>query len=410
MSSGREGNINEYRVHSHMPPCGRTRMSMSMETLRRRCNEVMMTSPSNHGHRDETISSANESVSSDRTFVPSENISPGHRLYVLLYARETRGDAKKEEKKKKTIRWFLKPMVWGLIPSYTKLSSGEKPSHWKMFNARSESVTLKPSFARLMKRGRCAIPLQGFYEWQHLSNGKKQPFYLTASHQTKPSDDDRAALALSFRTKDVFFVAGLFDTWTNDDVAPLHTFTILTMDASKAISHIHDRQPVCLSRRALEMWMDCENVAPEEALRVARVSGRRATLRFHPVGHKMTNPRYNGADCSTHIDDSASSIKRWFSGARNVAKLNDKARERTDDDAVVVVPAQLKRESRTTCASVHIDHGRRESKRMKPSRKADTFLTKTASFVSSPNTKTSKRTKTPIDHKQAKISSFFSRT
>ena len=52
---------------------------------------------------------------------------------------------------------------WGLVPGFTR--PGEKPDHWKMFNARDETVAEKSAFSRLLRRRRC-VPIDGFYEWK----------------------------------------------------------------------------------------------------------------------------------------------------------------------------------------------------------------------------------------------------
>jgi putative SOS response-associated peptidase YedK len=51
-------------------------------------------------------------------------------------------------------------LKWGLVPSWAKdVSIGAK-----LINARSETVTEKPSFREAFKRQRCIIPSDGFYE------------------------------------------------------------------------------------------------------------------------------------------------------------------------------------------------------------------------------------------------------
>ncbi|KAI9078956.1 hypothetical protein K1719_039105 [Acacia pycnantha] len=54
-------------------------------------------------------------------------------------------------------------MKWGLVPSFTKKT--EKPDHYKMLNARSESVGEKASFRRLLPKCRCLVAVEG-----HVSN------------------------------------------------------------------------------------------------------------------------------------------------------------------------------------------------------------------------------------------------
>lgn len=49
---------------------------------------------------------------------------------------------------------------WGLIPSWAKDTSMGA----RLINARSETVTEKPSFRQAFKQRRCIIPADGFYE------------------------------------------------------------------------------------------------------------------------------------------------------------------------------------------------------------------------------------------------------
>jgi len=45
-----------------------------------------------------------------------------------------------------------------------------------MINARAETLDEKPAFRDAFQRHRCIIPADGFYEWQTLVGGKKQPY------------------------------------------------------------------------------------------------------------------------------------------------------------------------------------------------------------------------------------------
>ncbi len=55
----------------------------------------------------------------------------------------------------------MKFLKWGLVPSWAKDASMGA----KLFNARSETVTEKPSFRDAFKRRPCLIPSDGFYEF-----------------------------------------------------------------------------------------------------------------------------------------------------------------------------------------------------------------------------------------------------
>jgi putative SOS response-associated peptidase YedK len=64
-----------------------------------------------------------------------------------------------------------------------------------MLNARAETLLEKPAYRGLLKRHRCLIVADGFYEWRVDADGKKQPV--------------RFALA----NGEPFAFAGLWSTW-----------------------------------------------------------------------------------------------------------------------------------------------------------------------------------------------------
>jgi putative SOS response-associated peptidase YedK len=62
---------------------------------------------------------------------------------------------------------------WGLIPSWERaLNGGRKP-----INARIETLAESRLFAPLLRRKRCAIFADGFYEWA-TEDGKKIPYHF----------------------------------------------------------------------------------------------------------------------------------------------------------------------------------------------------------------------------------------
>ena len=64
-------------------------------------------------------------------------------------------------------------MRWGLMPSWVK----DPRKFTLLINARSETVREKPAFKNAIKRRRCLIPADGYYEWQDAS-GRKRPFFI----------------------------------------------------------------------------------------------------------------------------------------------------------------------------------------------------------------------------------------
>ena len=102
-------------------------------------------------------------------FHPTENLCPG-RTAAVVALREDGAE--------------IVTMRWGLVPPYEK----GKPDFWKMFNARSETLSTSPVFSRCLQQRRCAVPLDGFFEctarrWSRLTAllSSTSPALLTGS-------------------------------------------------------------------------------------------------------------------------------------------------------------------------------------------------------------------------------------
>ncbi len=122
---------------------------------------------------------------------------------------------------------------WGFIPSWVKEVKPGKP----LINARGETVAEKPSFRNAMKRRRCLIPADGFYEWQGDVPGKKQPWFIH-----RPDDG-------------LFAFAGLWEHWMGADGSEIETGVIITTAPNKTIAKIHDRMPVVINPDDYETWL-----------------------------------------------------------------------------------------------------------------------------------------------------------
>src|SRR3954464_3837268 len=101
---------------------------------------------------------------------------------------------------------------WGLLPAWVK----DPRSFSLLINARGESVLDKTAFRNAMKRRRCLIPADGFYEWKN--EGKlRRPFYVRPKHGGP----------MAF--------AGLWETWTGPNGKEMDTAVIITTQANRML-------------------------------------------------------------------------------------------------------------------------------------------------------------------------------
>lgn len=164
----------------------------------------------------------------------SWNVAPTDPVPAVV-EREPRGD---EPESLHPVRQ-LRTMRWGLVPSWAK----DPKIGSRMINARSETLTEKPSYRSAAARRRCILPAAGFYEWQ-TESGKKLPYFL--------HDPQNPILAF----------AGLYELWPNPDIDDddqrwLWTCTVITRPATDALGHIHDRTPVIVPPDLRDDWLDC---------------------------------------------------------------------------------------------------------------------------------------------------------
>lgn len=169
----------------------------------------------------------------------------------------------------------LAPMRWGLVPAWAK----DTAIGAKLINARAETVLAKPAFRSAMRRRRCLIPADGFYEWQVRPGAAKQPYLATLA-------DGRP-----------FAFAGLWERWDKAaDGRPLLSCTILTTDANALLAPIHDRMPVILAEDAYDAWLDCERCPAEAVTALLRPFPAEA-MAVRPVGTWVNRVANDDARC-----------------------------------------------------------------------------------------------------------------
>jgi putative SOS response-associated peptidase YedK len=171
------------------------------------------------------------------------------------------------------------PVRWGLIPSWAK----DPAIGNRMINARAETAADKPAFRAAMRRRRCLIPADGFYEWQH-TGSRRQPFFIRLR-------DDR-----------LFAFAGLWEAWEGPEHSAVESCTILTTAANDLVRPIHDRMPVILEGADYNRWLD-PAIDHSETLRPLLGPLRSNALETYPVGVHVNRPGNEGPQCSAPAEE-----------------------------------------------------------------------------------------------------------
>lgn len=207
----------------------------------------------------------------------SWNVAPTSDVPVVL-ERYIGGEAETGSGARRIVRQ-VHAARWGLVPGWARDTSGG--SH--AFNARSETVLEKPTFRNAVAARRCAVPVQGYYEWKSGPGRTKRPFYVS-----------RADGALTF-------FAGLYEWWRDPAKAPgepgswLLSTSILTAAAPEPadalasgspavlaeLGELHDRMPVPLNRLAMAAWLNPGASDPAALV-------RRVTAEAHAAAEQWT--------------------------------------------------------------------------------------------------------------------------
>ena len=165
-------------------------------------------------------------------FPPRGNIAPTDPIAVVTYEQGRR---------------HFRLMRWGLLPSWVK-DPGQFPT---LFNARGETIAVKPSFRAAARHRRCLIPTDRFYEWMHL--GKQKIPYGIQHKDGRP-----------------FAMAGIWETYIDPNGSEIDTATIVTTDANGVVSALHDRMPVIIPEERFELWLETEQHLFEAAMALIR--------------------------------------------------------------------------------------------------------------------------------------------
>jgi putative SOS response-associated peptidase YedK len=219
------------------------------------------------------------------------NIAPTDTVPVVLERLKEpepvsdESEVREEAQEARVIR-RLRPLTWGLVPSWSKDRTGGA----RMINARAESLLEKPAYRKAALTRRCLVPADGWYEWQvspserdQKGKPRKQPFFVHPA----------AGGGLAF--------AGIYEFWrdsglhADDPQAWLVTFAVITTEAEPGLDVIHDRMPLVLPPDRWRAWLD-PRVRDQDDVRALIVPPAPGRFVAVPVTTRVNSVRNDGPE------------------------------------------------------------------------------------------------------------------
>ncbi len=167
---------------------------------------------------------------------------------------------------------------WGLVPSW----ADDPKIGNRMINARAETAAEKPSFRAAMRRRRCLIVADGFYEWKTVAK-RRQPMYIR------------------MRDGRPFGFAGLWESWEGADHSALESCTILTTSANDLVRAIHDRMPVIIAPEDYPQWLNPALQQADSVVPLLRPYPPEE-MEAYPVSTRVNSPARDDESCLERIE------------------------------------------------------------------------------------------------------------
>ena len=194
---------------------------------------------------------------------PRYNVAPSLRIPAVRMRHERRE---------------LSALTWGLTPSWSKSLSAAKP-----INARAETIFDNPMFRLAVRRRRCLIPADGFYEWQRSPAGGKQAWHV------------------GMIEGGLFALGGVWDYWAQEGAEPVLSCAIVVTDANPLMAKIHDRMPVIVARENYAHWLDPHLTDPGAILPMLTPYPA-DEMRAYPISARVNSARNEGPDLIQPIE------------------------------------------------------------------------------------------------------------
>ena len=144
-------------------------------------------------------------------------------------------------------------------------------------NAKAETVAQSVLFGDSIRKRRCVVPADGFYEWKTV-NRKKVPVW--------------------FHRKDngPFGFAGVWDVWKGPE-GKVFTVAILTTTPNDLCRAVHDRMPVILTPEAEAAWLDPTIDNPDRVMPLVGGPYPADLMAANDANPALNKPSFEGPDC-----------------------------------------------------------------------------------------------------------------
>ena len=190
-------------------------------------------------------------------FKPRYNIAPSQEQLTILLGSD--GIAE------------VRPLKWGLVPSWAT----DRAIGSRMINARSDSLATRRSWEFLLRRRRCLVLADGYYEWTSTGKVRTPMFFHLNGHQP-------------------FAMAGVWDRWEQGDES-IESCAVITTDASPLAAQVHHRMPVVLTLDRAEEWLDEATRTRRAVELMAPYEG--SDLECYEVSRYVNSPANDSPDC-----------------------------------------------------------------------------------------------------------------
>ncbi|MCL0105201.1 SOS response-associated peptidase [Dehalococcoidia bacterium] len=166
-------------------------------------------------------------------------------------------------------------MKWGFKPDWDSVTVEPKTIH----NSRIESLLTKSTFKSIVKRQRCLIPTNGFYEWKKSIKGKV-PFFIHTQRN------------------ELFAFAGIWTSEIDDDGAKINSCSIVTKAANLKLTSIHSRMPVIVAKGMETHWLN-EHSHPPDLVDNLLSERNEPNIYADIVSDYVNSTKHSGEDCIT---------------------------------------------------------------------------------------------------------------